>query len=82
MTALQHTVRTLEFIAFAPMPRVAPLSGAAREQDWEPVWKPVFVWPDTPSDKARMVFTVSHGHKNSVWVNAQYDLAGGHLQYV
>jgi hypothetical protein len=81
-TALAHTVRTFEFIAFAPMSRVAPLFGAAREREWDPQWNPTFVWPDTPSDRAGMVLTVSHGHKNAVWVNTQYDLEHGRFQYV
>lgn len=80
--SLAHTVRTFQFIAFAPMSRVAPLFGAARERDWEPEWKPTFVWPDTPADRSGMVFTVAHGHKNAVWVNTQYDLQKGRFQYV
>ncbi len=44
---LAHTDRTFEFIAFAPMPRVAPLFGAERERDWAPDWNPVFLWPDS-----------------------------------
>jgi hypothetical protein len=80
--ALAHTDRTFEFIAFAPMSRVAPLFGAARERDWSPEWNPIFVWPDSPGDRVGMVFTVAHGHRASVWVNTQYDLEHGRFQYV
>ena len=81
-TALAHTDRTFEFIAFAPMPRVAPLFGAERERDWSPGWSPVFVWPDSPADREGMVFSVAHGHKTSVWVNTRYDPEHGRFQYV
>ncbi len=80
--ALVHTDRTFEFIAFAPMSRVAPLFGAARERDWSPDWNPIFVWPDSPADREGMVFTVAHGHKQAVWVNTQYDPEHGRFQYV
>ncbi len=81
-TALAHTDRTFEFIAFAPMPRVAPLFGAERERDWSPDWNPVFLWPDSAADREGMVFTVAHGHKQAVWVNTQYDPEHGRFQYV
>lgn len=81
-TSFAHTRRTFEFIAFAPMIRVAPLFGAARERDWSPGWNPVFIWPDSPSDQQGMVFRVAHGHKQSVWVNTQYDPERGRFQYV
>ena len=77
-----HTDRTFEFIAFAPMSRVAPLFGAARERDWSPDWNPVFVWPGTAADREGMVFRVAHGHKQSVWVNTVYDPEHGRFQYV
>jgi hypothetical protein len=80
--SLAHTDRTFEFIAFAPMARVAPLFGAWRERDWSHDWNPVFVWPDAPADREGMVFTVAHGHRASVWVNTQYDPEHGRFQYV
>jgi hypothetical protein len=81
-TALAHTERTFEFIAFAPMSRVAPLFGAARERDWSPDWNPMFVWPGAAGDREGMVFTVAHGHRQAVWVNTQYDPEHGRFQYV
>jgi len=80
--SLAHTDRTFEFIAFAPLSRVAPLFGAMRERDWAHEWNPVFVWPDASQDREGMVFTVAHGHKQSVWVNTQYDPEHGRFQYV
>ena len=81
-TALAHTDRTFEFIAFAQMSRVAPLFGAARERDWSPDWNPIFAWPDSPADREGMIFTIAHGHKEAVWVNTQYDPEHGRFQYV
>jgi hypothetical protein len=80
--SLAHTDRTFEFIAFAPMSRVAPLFGAERERDWSHDWNPIFVWPYSPSDREGMVFTVAHGDKQSVWVNTLYDPEHGRFQYV
>ena len=79
---LAHTERTFQFVASAPMERVAPLFGAARERDWEHGWNPVFLWPETTTDREGMVFTVAHGHTESVWVNTQYDVERGRFQYV
>jgi len=81
-TALAHTDSTFEFIAFAPMARVAPLFGAARERDWSAGWNPAFVWPDAAADREGMVFTIVHGHKHAVWVNTQYNPEHGRFQYV
>jgi hypothetical protein len=66
----------------APYARTFPLFGADRERVWSPGWAPVFVYPDPAADTAGMVFTVSHEHLRSVWVNTAFDAGTGHVQYV
>ena len=79
-----HTEKTFEFVANAPMEIAAPLFGADKERVWANGWNPEFVWPalDAPQkDQQGMVFTVPHGHSNAVWLNSQFDLAAGRVQY-
>jgi hypothetical protein len=77
-----HREARFEFVARAPLDRVAPLFGADRERRWAPGWQPRFVHPLPASDRRGMVFTVSHGGHESIWVNTALDLAHGLVQYV
>jgi hypothetical protein len=79
--ATLHTEQTFEFVADAPMERVAPLFGAHRERDWAPGWNPRFVWPPIPQDREGMVFTVTAGHGTAIWINTLFDLERGRVQY-
>jgi hypothetical protein len=80
--ALAHTEATFRFTADAPVAEVAPLFGAERERRWAPGWEPRFLHPTPAADQRGMVFTVSHGHADSIWVNSELDLARGVVQYV
>lgn len=77
-----HTEERFSFRVAAPMERLAPLFGADKERVWAPGWNPQFVYPLPPADVRGMVFTVAHGHRESVWVNTQLDWKSGRVQYV
>ncbi len=79
---LAHTEAKFEFTANAPMERVAPLMGADRERVWAPGWEPHFVFPKPAVDQQGMVFTVAHGPYRVPWVNTEFDLKAGRVQYV
>jgi hypothetical protein len=76
-----HTDRSFEFVAHAPMARVAPLFGADAERRWAPGWSPDFIWPATAEDRPGMVFTVGTANGTAVWMSTAYDPANGHFQY-
>jgi hypothetical protein len=78
---LRRTEEKFAFTAHASMEVVAPLFGAHREREWAFGWNPKFVFP-IPADDARgMVFTVAHQHHDAVWVNTEFDLRNGRVQY-
>lgn len=79
--ALAHTEEKFEFTAHGPMEIVGPLFGADKERAWAPKWNPSFVWPANPADQRGMVFRVSHADMHSTWVNTQFDLKSGNVQY-
>lgn len=81
-TRRAHTEEKFAFTARAPMEQVAPLFGAGKERVWAPGWDPQFVHPLPEADEQGMVFTVAHGHLKSVWVNTEFDLKAGRVQYV
>jgi len=81
-TVRAHTEEKFAFTAHAPMEQVAPLFGANKERVWAPGWDPHFVHPAAASDDEGMIFTVAHGHTKSVWVNTEFDLKAGRVQYV
>jgi|GEM_PF-721022 len=77
-----HTEERFSFTAHAPMDRVAPLFGADKERLWAPNRAPQFLYPVPAVDQPRMVFTVAHHRLSAVWVNTEFDLANGRVQYV
>jgi len=80
---LAHVHNMFEFTVRAPYKVAAPLFGAEAERAWGgPDWKPQFLYPQPAEDKAGAVFTVAHGHHQSVWVNTVFDLENGNVQYV
>ncbi len=80
---LAHVRNTFEFTVSAPYKVAAPLFGAEAERVWGgPDWKPQFLYPQPPQDKAGAVFTVAHGQHQSVWVTTVFDLEKGNVQYV
>jgi len=81
-TGRAHTEEKFVFTARAPMERVAPLFGADKERVWSAKWEPQFIYPLPAKDAQGMVFTVAHGHLASVWVNTEFDLKNGRVQYV
>jgi hypothetical protein len=80
--AMEHTHTEFEFTLGAPYSRVAPLFGALAEQNWDPEWKPRFLYPTPPADREGAVFRVERPGQSSVWVNTLFDLATGRVQYV
>ena len=76
-----HTEETFSFVANGPMERVAPLFGADKERMWAPGWSPEFIYPVPAADKEGMVFTVAHDHRHAAWVNTEFDLKNGRIQY-
>lgn len=76
-----HKEEKFAFVARATMEHVAPLFGAEKERVWAPGWDPQFIHPLPAEDKEGMVFAVKHHHMRSVWVNTQFDLKGGRIQY-
>lgn len=77
-----HTEERFSFVALGPLERVAPLFGAEKERLWSPDWNPRFIYPAPASDLPGMVFQVEHGQHRSVWVNTEFDLKEGRVQYV
>ena len=80
--ARAHTEERFEFTADAPMERVVPLFGADKEHVWVPKWNPQFIHPSPAADVQGMVFTIAHHHLTATWVNTEFDLANGRIQYV
>jgi hypothetical protein len=81
-TGRVHTEEKFSFVANAPMEKVAPLFGAVKERVWAPDWNPNFVHPLPPNDQEGMVFTVAHSHMTASWVNTEFDMKNGRIQYV
>jgi len=77
-----HTEEKFTFTAKGPMEKVAPLFGADKERVWAPGWNPHFVFPVPAADESGMVFTVAHGNQRAAWVNTEFDLKNGRIQYV
>jgi len=80
-TALAHTEEKFEFTAHGSMEVVGPLFGADKERVWAPGWNPSFVWPAPAADQRGMVFRISHGDLHATWINTQFDLKNGNVQY-
>ncbi len=77
-----HTEEKFAFTARGRMEEVAPLFGADKERVWSPGWNPQFLHPAAAGDKQGMVFTVAHDRLKAAWVNTEFDLKNGRIQYV
>ena len=77
-----HTEEKFAFTAKGRMEVVAPLFGAAKERVWSPGWNPRFIHPLPAADEQGMVFTVAHDQLTAAWVNTEFDLKSGSIQYV
>ena len=77
-----HFESKFSFNAHAPIGQIGPLFGAEKEKLWAPHWNPEFIYPKAASDQQGMVFAVRHAHLRSTWVNTDFDLQNGHVQYV
>lgn len=80
-SARAHTEEKFVFTANAPIDQVAPLFGADKERVWAPGWDPHFIHPLPATDERGMVFTVERDYGKSVWVNTDFDLDNGRVQY-
>lgn len=76
-----HTYESFEFTANGSMPEVVPLFGADKERVWAPGWDPEFVFPAPAKDVRGMVFRVKHGDHLATWVNTEFDVQNGRVQY-
>jgi hypothetical protein len=77
-----HTEEKFAFTARGRMEDVAPLFGADKERVWSPEWNPKFIHPLPAADEQGMVFAVAHDHLKATWVNTEFDLKNGTIQYV
>ena len=78
-----HAAASFEFLIEAPLPEAAPLFGPEGERAWAGAeWDPRFLHPSPAGDIEGAVFTTTHGPQRSVWVNTQFDLTQGRIQYV
>jgi hypothetical protein len=77
-----HTDETLTFKARGTMSELAPIFGADKERLWAADWDPQFVHPQPAADERGMVFTVDRHERHEMWVNTEFDLQNGRLQYV
>jgi hypothetical protein len=77
-----YTEEKFAFTANGPMEQVAPLFGAGKERVWAENWNPEFVHPVPAADEKGMVFTVAHDHLHATWVNTEFDVKNGRIQYV
>lgn len=80
--ACAHSEEKFSFTANASVDRVVPLFGADKERVWAPKWNPQFIHPSPAADVQGMVFTIAHHHLTATWVNTEFDLANGRVQYV
>jgi len=80
---LAHVANTFRFQLAAPLERAAPLFGPQGERCWGGKhWDPHFLYPQPARDTEGAVFTVQHGPHTSIWVNTEFDLSAGRMQYV
>ena len=77
-----HTEETLTFNARGTMSDVAPMFGADKERLWATDWDPQFVHPHPAADERGMVFGVDRHKRHEIWVNTEFDLQSGRIQYV
>jgi hypothetical protein len=78
-----HAISRFRFTVAALFSHVAPQFGPEAERAWgDAQWNPEFIYPQPGRDIPGAVFTVPHGHGNSIWVNTNYDPVGGRMQYV
>jgi hypothetical protein len=78
-----HIRNAFQFTVAAPFDQVAPLFGPLGEVCWAGGhWNPQFLHPQPAHDIEGAVFTIQHGEHTSVWVNTQFDLKAGRMQYV
>ena len=62
-----------------------PLFGPARESDWSPDFKPMFVFPengDNPAEGDVFTSKPKDGRAISTWVMTVYDPSSGRVEYV
>lgn len=78
-----HVRTEFEFTVHAPYKVAAPLFGPEGERAWtDGHWDPQFLYPQSAQDIEGAVFSVSHAHHSSTWINTAFDLNQGHIQYV
>ncbi len=81
-TGLAHVQNSFTFEIEAGLSEAFPLFGANKEKEWALDWDPQFIYPQPAEDVRGSVFRVEHDHLSSIWVNTEFDLATGHIQYV
>jgi hypothetical protein len=77
-----HTKETFAFKARGTMSDVAPMFGAEKERLWAADWDPQFVHPYPAADEQGMVFAVDRHENHEMWVNTEFDVKNGRINYV
>jgi hypothetical protein len=82
-TAAIQAEESIVFVLNAYADEAFPLFSAKSEMEWDPDWRPEFVFPPTgdPSPDGG-VFLVRGNDRESVWVMTVYDTAERRVQYV
>lgn len=63
--------------------QATPLFGPVREAEWAPDWKPHFLHPPLPAQRAGAIFTTEGHHgRERLWLVTTYDVAQGRVAYV
>ena len=77
-----HTEEKFTFVARGTLDQVAPLFGAEKERVWAVDWNPQFVHPHPAADEQGMVFAVDRHESHEMWVNTEFDVKNGRINYV
>lgn len=82
-TTQPQAERSITFTLDASADEAFPLFGAKREMDWDPNWRPQFIFPPDGDQTAHgSVFLVRGDDRESVWVMTVYDVEKRVVQYV
>ena len=82
-SATTQVTRTMRLDLPADADAVFPLFGPARESEWSPDWKPVFVTPQPPAQSRDGAVFITGDHESAtVWVMTDYDPGRRIVRYV
>jgi hypothetical protein len=80
---LRRESTSFDLTVHVSLAETEPLFGPEGERAWAGrPWNPKFFCPQPAHDEAGAVFRIEHGPYSAVWVCSQFDVEGGHFQYV